>query len=97
MKLVARLFSLIFVLMIFITAPMSGCSGNPQAVEAAYQRGLDDGIATVKDQLVAAESAYDQGYADGLAAAEPKQNKELCERCYDLGFSEGYEAASAAR
>lgn len=74
---------------------MAGCSGNARAVEEAYQQGLLDGVASVQEELVAAETAYDQGYADGLAAAQQRQDAELCQRCYGLGFADGYQTGRA--
>ena len=74
---------------------VSGCVQNTQAIDEAYQRGYLDGAASVEQELRDVESAYQLGYQDGLADADAKADEEVCQRCYGLGYNEGYQAAIA--
>lgn len=94
MRLPSRLMGLSMIVFALALGALSGCSPGV-AIDEAYARGYADGVDSVEGQLIAVETAYDNGYQDGLADAVERQNAELCQRCYGLGFSEGYQAGVA--
>ena len=71
---------------------VTGCGVGQDEVDEAYASGYADGLASANESLVSAEKAYDTGYQEGLADAEEKANADLCQNCYALGFSEGYQS-----
>jgi hypothetical protein len=84
------------VLLTLFVAALGGCGSSFRAVDEAYARGYGDGVAAAEEALTTAERAYQAGYEDGLADAEKTANAELCQSCYGLGYSEGYQAAVGA-
>ena len=81
-----------FLLVMLLALTVTGCGVGQDAVDEAYASGYADGLASAKESPVSSEKAYDTGYQDGLADAEEKANAELCQSCYGLGFSEGYQS-----
>jgi len=73
-----------------------GCGAGSTELDAAYARGYADGVASVPDGLGAVDEAYEQGYADGLAGASSAPSDEVCQRCYGLGYADGYQAGMSS-
>jgi len=92
----ARVHGYLAVLLTLCVVCLVGCSSNSRAVDEAYARGYGDGVAAAEEALIAVESAYQRGYEDGLADAVKTADAELCQSCYGLGYSEGYQAAVGA-
>lgn len=90
-----RLIRFLPALLVLSTASLVGCSAGSRALDEAYARGYSDGVDSVEQALIAVDKAYEMGYGDGLADAEEKANAELCQSCYGLGFSEGFQAGGA--
>jgi flagellar biosynthesis/type III secretory pathway protein FliH len=84
------------VLLTLCVVSLVGCNSSSRAVDEAYARGYGDGVAAAEEALTTAEKAYQAGYEDGLADAVKTANVELCQSCYGLGYSEGYQAAAGA-
>jgi len=91
-----RLNSFLTAVLALCVASLVGCSAGSRALDEAYARGYADGVDSVEEALIAVDKAYAMGYEDGLADAEEKANAELCQSCYGLGFSEGFQAGGAA-
>ena len=92
----ARALGYLAVLLALCVVFLVGCNSSSRAVDEAYARGYGDGVAAVEEAVTTAESAYQVGYEDGLTDAEKTANAELCQSCYGLGYSEGYQAAVSA-
>jgi ribosome modulation factor len=75
---------------------LTGCGASSAAIDEAYARGYNDGAASVENGTGAADQSYERGYADGLADSADAPSDELCQRCYGLGYSEGYQAGLSA-
>jgi len=91
-----RVLGYLTVLLTLCVVCLVGCNSSSRAVDEAYARGYGDGVAATGEVLTTAERAYQVGYEDGLADAEKIANVELCQSCYGLGYSEGYQAAVGA-
>lgn len=75
---------------------LGGCGVGSSALDEAYARGYAEGVASVEDGLRAVDQAYEQGCADGLTDAADATSDDLCQRCYGLGYAEGYQVGIAA-
>lgn len=70
-----------------VCGPLQGCAPDSRAIDEAYERGYDDGLAAAQDEQSSVEEAYELGYEDGLQAAEEQQMTEVCQNCYAVGFN----------
>ncbi len=91
MRLALGLLWLSMIALALILGPFAGCTPDQRIADEAYERGYADGFAAAQEDAVSVEEAYALGYEDGLAAGEEKRMTEVCQSCYGLGFSEGYE------
>jgi hypothetical protein len=86
---------LLTVLLIGAATTVTGCGVDGAALDEAYARGYSDGAASVQQEPPAGGS-YAQGYQDGVAETLGKDADDACQRCYGLGFAEGYDAGFSA-